>query len=395
MNFFSWFKNLSKIEILQLILLYIIAAVHYVENLVSVSLYVFMPIVFVLSLLNKNNNVKAKTWKYLISLYLWIIVDSIFTSDFELTLVDLKKILGAFMASYVMVNFAKDIKRVYLLYIAFLIFLISTWQYAINHVFDVMDFSTAQLSDDSHKLNANTFAYFTTYATFIIYLYGECEIRYRKILQYCFILTIALSFATAVFSSSRQLLIIQIPFIVLLLFNRYNIKSTKNIAILALIICASILAFVYYGESVYSNSYLSVRAESSIEEDTRLLIARECLDIGNQNFLFGVGPGCVSKFVSTGNFSHNTFLELYAGTGIIGLIIFTLMLINFLSVNYKRYKNTRNNEFAAMFIFGLIWTFDQIFYVFHNGLWLISFFILVSIHSELIHNKYQERKTIF
>ena len=191
------------------------------------------------------------------------------------------------------------------------------------------------------------------------------------------------------------ILIIQIPFIVLLLFNRYNIKSTKNIAILALIICASILAFVYYGESVYSNSYLSVRAESSIEEDTRLLIARECLDIGNQNFLFGVGPGCVSKFVSTGNFSHNTFLELYAGTGIIGLIIFTLMLINFLSVNYKRYKNTRNNEFAAMFIFGLIWTFDQIFYVFHNGLWLISFFILVSIHSELIHNKYQERKTIF
>lgn len=381
------YTNFKPQEVITLLCLYIVALTHYDDSFIAISLYLVLPFAFIINVNYKhifNNN---KHLKRLCILYLWIVFCSLFAENIVLVGIEIKKILGCFFSCYVISKQASDQKRIYFLYFIYILFLVSTWDYALTHLWDIRDYGDAQLSDDTNKLNANTFAYFTTYATFIIYVLGEIKNKFGKFLKILFPLTLVLSFLTAIVSSSRQLLIIQVPLIVLLLINRYQIKKGKNIFVLLFLVGASIFLFDSIGQRFYDNSYLSRRAENSVMEDTRILIAKEAFNIGLENPFVGVGPGNVSSNISTGNFSHNTFLELFAGTGIIGCILFCILLGTFVKKQYDRYRMTHDRFFMAFLIFGIIWTFDQLFYVFHDGLWLISFFILVCTHSDVYYNE--------
>lgn len=377
-------QKLSISEIIQLLCLYFVACTHYIDGLVTIALYIVLPFGFLLSLREYHKSRMNKAFKSLMWLYGWVVFCAFLSTNTDASVNELKKIAGCVMSSFMMLSLAKDLKRVCLLYFTFILFLLSTWQYALGHIYEVIDISFSQLNDQ--KLNANTFAYFTTYATFVIYMLGNIENKYTNFLKLLFPFTLLLSFITAIYSASRQILILQIPFILLLLANRYNFKSGKGLMLFIGIIALAIAGYFYFGETMYANSYLSVRAEKSIEDDTRIVIAKECFQIGKDNFLFGVGPGCVSKHVSTGNFSHNTYLELFAGTGLVGMVIFITMIVSFVYTQFRRYRVTRDSVFMAFLIFGFIWAIDQIFYVFHSDLWLISFFILVAAHSE-VYNK--------
>ena len=377
-------QKLSTSEIIQLLCLYFVACTHYIDGLITIALYIVLPLGFLLSLRDYHKSQMNKTFRSLMCLYGWILFCTLLSTNIGASLIELKKIAGCVLSSFMMLSLAKDLKRVYLLYLTFLLFLISTWQYALDHIYEVMDISSSQIDDQ--KLNANTFAYFTTYATFVIYMLGYLENKYTRLFKMLFPLTLLLSFITAIYSASRQLLIIQIPFILLLLANRYNFRSGKGLMLFIGIIAIAIAGYFYFGETMFANSYLSKRAEMSIEDDTRIVIANECIQIGTENPLFGIGPGCVAKHVSTGNFSHNTYLELFAGTGLVGMIIFIIMIYSFICAQLRRYRETHDTVFMAFVIFGMIWAIDQIFYVFHTDLWLISFFILVATHSE-VYNK--------
>ena len=377
-------QKLSTSEIIQLLCLYFVACTHYIDGLITIALYIVLPLGFLLSLRDYHKSQMNKTFRSLMWLYGWVLFCTLLSTNIGASLIELKKIAGCVLSSFMMLSLAKDLKRVYLLYLTFLLFLISTWQYALGHIYEVVDISSAQLNDQ--KLNANTFAYFTTYATFAIYMLGYLKNKYTWLFEMLFPLTLLLSFITAIYSASRQLLIIQIPFILLLLANRYNFRSGKGLMLFIGIIAIAIAGYFYFGETMFANSYLSKRAEMSIEDDTRIVIANECIQIGTENPLFGIGPGCVAKHVSTGNFSHNTYLELFAGTGLVGMIIFIIMIYSFICAQLRRYRETHDTVFMAFVIFGMIWAIDQIFYVFHTDLWLISFFILVATHSE-VYNK--------
>lgn len=366
-----------------LLCLYFVACTHYIDGLVSVALYIILPSAFIICFARGNSLKSNWVLKSLCLLYAWIVFCSFFSPDMLRTATHLKQIFGCFISSFVVASLAKDTKRIFWLYLVYVLFLVATWQYALGRLYGVMDLSSSQLNDESNKLNANTFAYFTFYATFIIYIMGDMNIKWAKFMKILFPLTLVLSFATAIFSSSRQVLVIQLPFILLLLLNRYNLKSTRNRLVFLAIIVAAIVGYIYIGESVFDNSYLAHRAEANVREDTRLLILKECIQIGLDNLIVGAGPGCVSMYISTGNFSHNTYLELFAGTGLVGGLIFVIMLFKYMIIQFKRWKKTEDPVFMSFFIFGIVWAVDQFFYVFHSGLWLISFFVLVATHSDV------------
>lgn len=64
------------------------------------------------------------------------------------------------------------------------------------------------------KLNANTMAYYTFYATMAAFLLSDMvqSINYRKLFKILFLAMIPISFV-AIVTASRQVLIIQIPLI--------------------------------------------------------------------------------------------------------------------------------------------------------------------------------------
>jgi hypothetical protein len=259
------------------------------------------------------------------------------------------------------------------------------WKYANEHLLSVAgyDISNSRLNDA--KLNANTMAYFTFFATYIIYIFGEIlSSKYRTIARILFFATIPLSFAVAIFTASRQVFLVQIPLISFFIYRRYfSSKFAIGKAFILLIVFA--FAIIYLGDKVidtYDNSLLAQRNEMNAADDIRTRLIQEGFDIGCENPLFGVGPGCSIFATSTGHGTHCTYTEIFACAGLLPLISYLYLIINFLRTQYRRYKRTKDEVYMTFLSFGLFYAYDNIFYMFTIDVWLISFMMLVSSHAD-------------
>jgi O-antigen ligase len=143
------------------------------------------------------------------------------------------------------------------------------------------------------------------------------------------------------------------------------------------------------GAKVYDNSLLKERSSNKIEDDDRTRIALEAIELAKNEPIFGYGPGNAMHNISTKTFTHNTFLELLVNAGVIGVIIFTYLILYFLRTQYVRWSKTKDYMFLLYLIFGIFWAIDQFFYVLYTDLWLISFFILVATHSDTYYKAKQ------
>ena len=247
---------------------------------------------------------------------------------------------------------------------------------------------TDRLDDD--KLNANTLAYFLFYATFALF-----ELRrfvsngfIKRLLEVCFILMIPISFIVALLTASRQVLIIQIPLILALLYIRYMLK-TKLITkfLLLIVVSASVIVVAPRVSDIYEDSYLKTRNEIDVKEDSRILLLNNAISVGNEYFPLGVGPANYIFYSPNGHFSHNTYAELYANEGVVGLYLYLWLVMLFARRQWKRYRASRDKQYLIFFIFGIIYIVDGFFYVFYPHLWLMGFFMLVASHSEAYYRE--------
>lgn len=365
------------------------------DSLNSLALYTILPLAFILSLL-KNGGIKTNSYeKYLLILFVWIFASSIWARYADASSRELHRCLGSILLSFLFAVNAKDKKMIPWLYITYIILYLGAWQYAQNHI--IIDMGGAfgdeggRLNDE--KLNANTMAYYTFYVTFLIYVFGDVldNCRLRKLCKYVFWLLIPLSFVVALVTASRQVLIIQIPLIAFMLYNRYwkGMKGWhRTLAVFILI--AAVFALSGYVESLYENSYLAVRAEKNLSEDARTLLMKDSFKIGIEHFPLGVGAGNYIMYSYSRHFSHISYLELFANQGVVGVVIFMIMLFSYIKNQWKRYTISKDKNFLLFFVFGVIFAFDNLFYVFYLDLWLISFFILVASHSETYYYEHKQ-----
>ena len=197
----------------------------------------------------------------------------------------------------------------------------------------------------------------------------------------------------ALLTASRQVLIIQIPLIVILLFVKYlKDEGGKKKLIVIFIFLFAILSVLPFLLDVYDNSTLKTRNELDIKEDGRMLLAKDAFNVGVEYFPFGVGPGNYLVHSYNKHFSHNTYLELFANEGVIGLFIYLLLILGYVKIQWKRYQKHKDKIFLAFFVFGIFFILDGLFYSFYEHLWLISFFIIVASHSETY---YQQKIRIY
>ena len=386
-------KN-SFFSITIILLLFFSAFYSLNDALNSVTLYVALPVAFLMSFMQE---LKIKSNAYmgiLLLLYLWVLFTTFFSVDVGISLLELKRILGCVILCYIVSVQAKRQENIPWLYMVFVILYIAALDYAYNNIISMMGELGGKERVNDDRLNANTLAYYTFFITFVIFILGEIinNTYFKKIIKLSFFITIPLSFWIAIITASRQVLILQLPLICCLLWLRY-IKYGKTINRLLFIILASILV-IYCADFVidqYESSYLAKRSAVAVEDDNRFILVKESLMLGLNNLFVGVGPGCVRLFTWEGTFSHNTFLELFAGTGIMGMIIYLVLLWKYLKTQIKRYKKTGDKMFMYFIIFGCFFLLDQMFYVFHASLWLIGFFILVASHSDVYYeNKYNK-----
>lgn len=358
------------------------------ESLNHIALYVILPLSFGLTFFSyKKINVNYYE-NMLLSLCGWAFISSLWATYPEATSRELHQLLGVVLLTYILAANSKTIKPVKLWYFIFIVLLINCWIYAFNNILTMnVVYNSEERMNDS-TLDANTFSYYTVFCTFIIYLYGEItnSLKRRKIFYMAFWIMLPITFVTALLTASRQILIIQIPYCFTLIYLRYMYRkqTTSRFAffMIALVVIALLGSYV---SSVYENSYLYERSQIDLDEDSRTRLMKDAFEVGLRHFPFGVGAGNYLEYSFNKHFSHNTYLELWANLGVVGLFIFLCMLYRFISTQYKRYKRTRDKVFLAFLTFGVVFCVQNIFYSFYTGMWLMGFFILVASHSEIYY----------
>ncbi len=379
-------NRINFADILAYICIALSAIVALDENMNTYALFLAIPASFVLCFLTYNTLSENKYLRILLAIYLWLCVSYVFTDNVAAANDELRKILGCFILSYSIASLAQKPKAIPWLYIIYCLLLIYAWKYASEHIIDDIVFGSERLNDDT--LNANHLAYYTFYATICVYILGEIVSAswLRHLFRIIFWGTLIVSFYTAIFTASRQILIIQVPLFVVLIICRYMVQSGTSTIIKWLIIIVSIVAAVYaynhYYHDIYDDSLLQERNSNKVEDDDRTRIALEALEISAERPIFGYGPGNAMYNISTKTFTHNTFLELLVNGGIPCMLIFIYLVYTFLATQIRRWRKTRDKQYLTFIIFGIFWLVDQFFYVFYVDLWLISFFILIATHSD-------------
>ena len=266
---------------------------------------------------------------------------------------------------------------------------LGAWYYSYNNALVVMEMSSDADRLNDAKLNANTMAYYTFYATMAAFLLSDMvqSINYRKLFKILFLAMIPISFFVAIVTASRQVLIIQIPLICFLIYERYFKESSSRTRMLFLL-CAVVatVAILPMALDIYDNSYLAIRSQKELKEDSRWYLMWDAIEVGFNYFPFGVGAGNYIDYSINKHFSHCSYAELFANNGIVGLFLYCYLLYYFIKQQWIRFRSTLDRKFIVFLVFGVIFAFDQLFYVFYIDLWLIAFFILVATHSDAYYN---------
>lgn len=386
---------MKKKEILCIILLYFAASVSLNDSLNPIALYGAIPLSFLISL-SVGNSLKTNNYlKRLLVLILWVAATYFSAVYVEEAKNQMKNLLGVFVLSMTIANLSSDKRCVPWLYGVFIILLIQALVYANSHIMiEGFDTATDRLNDE--KLNANTVAYYTFFVTFAIYELGNSFLIKNRVIanifRLLFLAMYGVSFTVAILTGSRQVLIIQIPLLVLLTFIRYiEGASLKRKLLFVLIAAVACVASIEPITKSYDNSYLKVRSETKAKDDVRALLLQDAIKVGCQHPIMGVGPGNYVRYSFNRHFSHCTYTELFANTGVIGALIYVSLLLMFITSQWKRFYKYRDKTYLVFLVCGLIYLFDNFFYVFYVDMWLISFFILFSSHSETYFNyKYKK-----
>lgn len=381
---------MKKKEILCIILLYFAASVSLIDSLNPLALYGAIPLSFLISL-SVGNSLKTNNYlKRLLVLILWVAVTYFSAVYVEEAKNQMKNLLGVFVLSMTIANLSSDKRCVPWLYGVFIILLIQALVYANSHIMiEGFDTVTDRLNDE--KLNANTVAYYTFFVTFAIYELGNSFLIKNRVIanifRLLFLAMYGVSFTVAILTGSRQVLIIQIPLLVLLTFIRYiEGASLKRKLLFVLIAAVACVASIDPITKSYDNSYLKVRSETKAKDDVRALLLQDAIKVGCQHPIMGVGPGNYVRYSFNRHFSHCTYTELFANTGVIGTLIYVSLLLMFITSQWKRFWKFRDKTYLVFLVCGLIYLFDNFFYVFYVDLWLIGFFILLASHSETYFN---------
>lgn len=358
----------------------------------TIALYGAIPLAMLLcTLINRGFHTNLYE-KILYALLLWDCIAYIWADDKELASSELHKILGVFMMVYVVSILSRYSKYQKYTYFIYVILYLSAWNYAIHNIFTVMVGYQYRLNDE--MLNANTMAYYTFYVSFLSLILSL--ITKRKWLQQAWTIVfwamLPISFGVSILTASRQVIIIQIPLYIMLIYSRYiagvSIKKKIYFSLASLVVLVALSGQII---GIYNNSFLKERAEQSVADDSRMELVYDATTVAIQNLPLGVGSGNYQAVSCFQQISHNSYLESFVNLGVIGVALYISLMAIFTLRQWRRYKMHKDKMYFYFFTFGIIYALDGVFFVFYNAIWLISFFMLVAAHSETYYQEHHDK----
>lgn len=354
----------------------------------KIGLYVCLPLAFIFATL-KNKGFRLNVYeKLLYALLAWDCASFLWAGDKEACATELHAMLGVFLLTYVISILSREKKLLPYLYFTFVLLYLSAWYYAWRHLLAFTWISDFRLNDQ--RLNANTMAYYTFYVSYLAFILSEItgRKRLRQAWTWAFWLMLPVSFAVAILTASRQVMVVQVPLYALLIYIRYfKGVSRRRKALFAGLALLVVVAAAGPIVSTYNSSYLKQRSSTELADDPRATLADDALRLGMENLPLGLGGGNFQTVSSRREIAHNSYLEAFADLGIPGVALYLALMLVFVVRQWKRYRESGDKMYFVFLTFGLIYMLDSLFFVFYNAIWLISFFMLVAAHGETYHNE--------
>lgn len=368
------------------VLLALAALVHMNEGLNTLALYGAIPLAFILMFVAKGKLPGNVYMKWIMALYLWVAITSFYAPYHDYAVRELRQILGSFLVCFIIMVLAEDNERLYRGYVVFFLLFAGAGYYAKHYIFGA-DFAFGDDRANDDQLNANTIAYYTFFLIYMLYMLpylmqGE---RGKRLARYAYFMIFPFLYWVAIATGSRQVLLIIVPFALLLLGWRYicSPSTSKRKRIMAIcVIAIALLAAAPSLISRFQDSFLMRRMGFDVGDDLRVTLMREAIEVGNTHPLLGLGAGNFRAVSSTGQVSHTTFTDLYANTGIIGVMLFIALLYTAIKRQIQHLRETKDEYYLFTTLFFLFFTAYQMFYVFYTDQWLMAFFVLAATQSE-------------
>ena len=234
------------------------------------------------------------------------------------------------------------------------------------------------------ELNSNAIGFYALVSLlFIMYCILDKRVKYYKYRLFLFPLIIP--YLQMIFASGSRgsFISIIVGFIILLGFSPMMNKTYKTIFFSVAAYLSVFLWFLYFRDSVLFSRISNVIDANDIS--ARDLIWYKIGDIMMENnFIFGIGKTGYDFFMASSflledsvNSPHNVFLEVFAYTGIFGLIIFGTFIFRVFNDAFKE-KNLNGNVLPMTFIMPItiFLLSSQIFN--HKIFWILFAFMVLS-----------------
>lgn len=380
----AWFprRNVNLIVIALLVLTFTARLMF--PSLNSLCLYGVTPLLFVWSIFTNPATLKNKYNIIYTILLLWIFVTVGFATNLQIAVSTFKTIIGGYVMSILFYSLVIRRDSEYdwwLLFCYILLLIVSIYYLNTSGDFDI-DVSSERL--DNETVNANDLAYYLFYATIANSLMNWGARKTKKILTVAVdVFLVLVVLWLSIMTASRQLLVVVLPFIlfslVFKLMDGANIY--QKVMWIGIITMAAILMMAQFTSTI-EGSYLQQRMEIDVQEDSRMLLLEDAINVGLEHPVLGVGPGNFVLYSNDGGFSHCSYTELFACSGFFAMVLFVLMTLRFICEQYTRYKKTHDKLFLYLFVVALAWAVYNVLYVFYLAPMLIAFLFLLVGYSD-------------
>lgn len=330
-------------------LLFLFSAVVWRSSYYILSLYVAIPLFIIYCFRYYFSDIRGcKQWGAYVFLIVWMFLSCLVSDESEPALRRMIPITASFLLAFSSYSITKNSKYsgiMYFSYIALLGYLLYV-NISRGEFVGSFDYSNELERKNNMKLNANDYAYYMLFATMSLKMLTDVlGDKLRAIWKlFFYVLFMALSFYVALLTASRQVLTLQIPLFLFIIFYDFLwTKKSGNAIILFVIITAIIVALPIIVD-LYSDSYLATRSQVTYQEDIRSQLLQRAVDQGFTEPIFGVGLGADTFF------SHCTYTHLFARTGFPALVAFLIITVSSVLSQLSRYVRTKNHSFFLYFV---------------------------------------------
>lgn len=359
-------------------------------NLGQASTLVLIPLGFMYFFMMRFSRIKTiltlKPISWYLIFLLFAIISILYSIDSDVAIVTQKKMLIVFLFTLAVFSYAlNSIKTVKAIYVANVIVLFLLIGYVLRIGID----RTSGERIEESVLNANTYGYYVFTGLFSLFILYSCRRGYKQKVIYLILTVLGciFSFWLILASASRGAFII---ISLLIIGNIFIITFPSKSGMFRKVIVSIIfLISIFYLASFVSDnylkdSYLLQRFNDLEERETpRQFHARKAIEVGSDNPLLGIGAGnyaVVPKAIEQGSFSHNTFTEVFANFGLIGVFMYLAMLFTMCLKIRKNFKTNNNRirviNYQILLFFFIFVIYNTLYVVYLSNIFMHFLFVI-------------------